>query len=97
MMLIYLKYEIVRYCLLCEKVQIVWSHFKSVQDEYVHSVVVVFLVCKDICKQFGRQSSSHIKAGFLLSLAFHNKRQLYCGFYTVQTLEDVRRPLKVIC
>lgn len=61
------------------------------------ALLLFFLVCKDICKQFGRQSSSHIKAGFLLSLAFHNKRQLYCGFYTVQTLEDVRRPLKVIC
>lgn len=28
--------------LLCEKVQIVWSHFKSVQDEYDHSFLFVF-------------------------------------------------------
>lgn len=30
-------------CLLCEKVQIVWSHFKLVQDGYVHDLF--FLLC----------------------------------------------------
>lgn len=53
-MLIYFKYEIVRYCLLCEKVQIVWSHFKSVQDEYDESFWYVGTFANDLVELVGR-------------------------------------------
>lgn len=81
-------------CLLCEKVQIVWSHFKLVQDGYVHDLFFSFM-CRNICKELGHtgpQSSSDIKARTVPAPIFHNKRQLHCGLLTAPLLEDVRSP-----
>lgn len=96
MMLIYFKYETVHYCLLCEKDQIVWSHFKSVQDECDEFFWYVGTFANDLVRT-GWQSSADFKARIIPSPAFHNKRQLYCGFPTIQTLEDVRRPSQEMC
>lgn len=103
MMLIYFKYEIVQYCLLCEKVQIVWRHFKSAQDEYVQFFFFSFLdtycvrTFANNLVQLVDRAALTTKNRIIPSPAFYNKRQLYCVFSTIQTLEDVKRPHKVTC
>lgn len=92
--LIYSKYENVRYCLLCEKVQIVWSHFKSVQDEYVHVFFFFWYI--------GTFANNLVKLVDIAALtskleSYHPLHFITKGSYTVAfSTQDVRRPPKVM-